>query len=101
MRSIVRRDVVPTSNVSRPFVRRIGSPRIASDDVFGSRFVGKGMTLPSFLKACLAGMLGAVLGAASMMFVIGGHGAAALGPSIAVAAGEDDQQLIVDAVKHV
>ena len=58
------------------------------------------MNLQSFLKACLAGMLGAVLGAASMVFVLEGHNTT-LGPSVAVAAGEDDQQQIVAAVKHV
>jgi serine protease Do len=59
------------------------------------------MNLQSFLKACLAGMLGAVLGAASIVFALGGHTTTTLGPSAAVAAGEDDQQQIVAAVKHV
>jgi len=58
------------------------------------------MNHSSLFKATLAGVLGAVLGSASMMFVMGGHGAS-VGPAAAVAAGEDDQQQIIAAVKHV
>ena len=50
------------------------------------------------LKSLLVGALGAVLGASSSMF-IAGHEPRPVG--IAVASGEDDQQRIIEAVKHV
>jgi serine protease Do len=50
------------------------------------------------LKSLLVGALGAVLGTSSSMF-IAGHEPRPSG--IAVASGEDDQQRIIEAVKHV
>ena len=52
------------------------------------------------LKPLLIGAAGAALGASSMMFVPGGS-ARLPSPTAAVASGEDDQQRIVEAVKHV
>jgi len=62
------------------------------------------MTTRSLLKPFLAGTLGAFLGASSMMFVMTSIPVAqGREPStnIAYASGEDDEQRIVDAVKHV
>jgi serine protease Do len=58
------------------------------------------MNSSSILKPFLAGTLGALLGATSMMFVVNAQG---LTPAanIAIASGEDDQEQIVEAVKHV
>lgn len=53
------------------------------------------------LRTFLVGLLGAALGAMSVFYIGVGsiHSRAAM--NVAVAAGEDDQQRIVDAVKHV
>ena len=52
------------------------------------------------LKPLLIGAIGAVVGASSMVFVASGNERAPA-TSIAVASGEDDQQRIIEAVKHV
>ena len=51
------------------------------------------------MKPFLVGMLGAAVGAASMLFTFGAPGAA-IAPAAAVAAGENDQERIVEAVKR-
>lgn len=52
------------------------------------------------IKPLLIGAIGAALGASSTMFVTSGH-ARSSGTNFAVASGEDDQQRIIEAVKHV
>lgn len=69
----------------------------------GRDFVMRVMSAPrdnqTIAKTVLVGALGAVLGASSMLIAGVGHTQPAT--NVAVAAGEDDQQRIVDAVKHV
>ena len=57
------------------------------------------MNAHTTFKPFLAGLLGAAVGAASMLFAFGGPGAA-VAPVAAVAAGENDQERIIQAVKH-
>jgi serine protease Do len=57
------------------------------------------MNVRWMLKPLLVGALGAVLGASSIMFVSSHERSPSAG--VAVANGEDDQQRIVEAVKHV
>lgn len=58
------------------------------------------MNAHTLFKPFLASLLGAAVGAASMLFALGGPGTA-VAPAAAVAAGENDQQRIIEAVKHV
>lgn len=51
-------------------------------------------------KAFVVGVIGAALGASSMLLVNGGY-AHSPAMSVAAASGEDDQQQIIEAVKHV
>jgi serine protease Do len=58
------------------------------------------MKTSSILKPLLVGALGAALGGSSMMFITAGHHRSAA-DGVAFAGSEDDQQRIVEAVKHV
>jgi S1-C subfamily serine protease len=53
------------------------------------------------LKTLLVGAMGAAIGASSVLYAGIGTGPARPAVNVAVAAGEDDEQRIVDAVKHV
>jgi S1-C subfamily serine protease len=53
------------------------------------------------LKTLLVGAMGAAIGATSVLYAGIGTGPARPAVNVAVAAGEDDEQRIVDAVKHV
>lgn len=53
-----------------------------------------------FITPLLVGTLGALLGASSVLYANGGLNRS-LAPAVAVASDEDDQQRIVEAVKHV
>jgi len=57
------------------------------------------MNVHATFKTLLVGAMGAALGASSILFAVGGHAQPVM--NVAVAAGEDDQERIVDAVKHV
>ena len=58
------------------------------------------MEAKKYVAPLLAGLIGGA-GGAGFMFAVASHGPAGMTPSIAVAAGEDDQQRIVEAVHHV
>jgi serine protease Do len=72
----------------------------ASDDETPNLCVVMDAMDSRIIKSFVAGIVGAALGASAMIAVTSVHGGPVVS-NVAVAAGEDDQQRIIEAVKHV
>jgi serine protease Do len=98
------RSTVKPDYTGDPIFRSLAVVDNASETRPASAFVTNARMTRSFLKPFLAGTLGACVGASSMMLVMASFTPAQgreAATNIAYASGENDEQRIVAAVKHV